>query len=116
MKTIRNTLAVLAVLIALPALGQIVTLINAVETAPSNIILPASINGMMTFRPCAEECEKEHERVRLTPETKFSIDGKGMRWEDFRKEFPTVRNNDGAYALVSYETKNNVLVSLEVSR
>ena len=109
-----NTILLLAVLAMQPAAGQIETLINAVELSPSNIILPQSENGMMTFRPCAGECEREYERVQMTPGAKFSINGKGVKWETFKKEFPALRSRDGAYALVSYDTKNRMLVSLEI--
>ena len=116
MNTHRLVVLVAAVAALQPAFAQIETLVNAVETAPSNITLPASNNGMMTFRPCAEECDKDSKRVRVTPGTKFVIDGATVKWEDFRKLFPTIRQSDDGYALVSYDTKNNTLVSLEVSQ
>ena len=116
MKTIKYIAILLGVAGVTPAAAQLKTVINAVETAPSNIILPQSSSGMMTFRPCADECDKDHERVRVTPETKFSIDGSRVKWEDFRKQFTTIRQSDSSYALVSYETDTNVLISLEVSR
>ena len=116
MKTLRRLLLLAAIAGFQPAVAQIETVINAVETAPVNIILPASNSGMMTFRPCDGECDKEHVRVRVTPETKFSVDGSGVKWEDFKKVFPTMRQSDSGYALVSYDTKNKVLISLEVSQ
>ena len=116
MKTLKYIAILLVAVGITPAAAQLKTVINAVETAPSNIILPQSNSGMMTFRPCADECDEDHERVRVTPETQFSIDGSRVKWEDFRKHFPSIRQSDSSYALVSYETDTNVLVSLEVSR
>ena len=116
MKTLKRLVLLVAIAGLQPAIAQITTLIDAVETAPSNIILPASNNGMMTFRPCDGECDKEHVRVRITPQSNFSVDGSGVKWEDFRKTFPAVRQSENGYALVSYDTKNNVLISLEVSK
>ena len=83
-----------ALAVAQPAIAEFETLINAVETAPANIIIPASNNGMMTFRPCADECDRDYERVRVTPETKFSVDGARVKWEDFSKVFPAIRQGD----------------------
>ena len=114
MKRLRQLALLAAIAGFQPAIAQIETIINAVETAPTNIILPASNNGMMTFRPCDGECDEDHLRVRVTPETEFSVDGSGVKWEDFRKMFPAVRQSDSGYALVSYDTKNKVLISLEV--
>ena len=116
MKTIKRLLLLVAIAGFQPAVAEITTLIEAVETAPSSIILPASNNGMMTFQPCDGACDEDHVRLRLTPKTKFSVDGSGVKWEDFRKVFPSVRQSDSGYALVSYDTKNNVLISLEVSK
>ena len=116
MKTLRRLVLLAAIAGIQPAIAQIENVINAVETAPANIILPASNSGMMTFRPCDGECDEDHVRVRVTPETTFSVDGSGVKWDDFRKMFPTVRQSDSGYALVSYDTKNKVLISLEVSQ
>ena len=116
MKTFKRVVLLAAIAGFQPAVAQIETVINAVETAPTNIILPASNSGFMTFRPCDGDCDEEHVRVRVTPETKFSVDGSGVKWEDFRKMFPAVRQSDRGYALVSYDTKNKLLISLEVSQ
>ena len=116
MKTFKRLLLLAAIASFQPAIAQIETVINAVETAPANIILPASNNGMMTFRPCDGECDKDHVRIRVTPNSEFSVNGSGVKWEDFRKMFSTVRQSDSGYALVSYDTKNKVLISLEVSQ
>ena len=115
MKTLKYILLLVVLAGMQPAFAQIKTLINAVETAPANIILPASNSGMMTFRPCAEECDEDYERVQVTPETTFSVNGGKVKWEDFRKHFPTIRQSDKGYALVSYDTKNKTLISLEIA-
>ena len=115
MKTLKFVILFVALAALQPAFAQIKTLINAVETAPANIILPASNSGMMTFRPCAEECDEDYERVRVTPETTFSVNGGKVKWEDFRKSFPAIRQSDKGYALVSYDTTNKTLISLEIA-
>ena len=116
MKRFRQLVFLIALAGMQSAIAQIETLIDAVETEPANIILPATNNGFMTFRPCDGECDKDHMRVRVTPETRFSVDGSGVKWEDFRKAFPSVRQSENGYALVSYDTKKKVLISLEVSK
>ena len=116
MKTSGYLLAIAILFATQAALAQFDTLIRAVEVAPSNIILPASNSGMMTFRPCAEDCDEDYDRVRVTPDTTFTIDGTSVRWESFRKVFPTISLNGKGYALVRYDTKNKTLTSLEVAR
>jgi len=116
MNSIRTITLLLALGITSAATAQIRTLVEAVETAPENIILPASANGMMTFRGCSDECDKEYQRVQLTPESRFSVDGRTVKFEDFRREFVAIKRSDKSYALVSYDTTNGTLTSLIVTR
>ena len=110
--------AIAGLLLCQPALAkfEIVTLINAVETAPSNIILPSSINGMVSFRACDGDCDDEYQRARLTEATTFVVDGERVKFEDFRKAFAVIRGSDDGYALVSYDTKSKTVTSIDVAR
>lgn len=92
----------------------IVTEVEAVELSPSNIILPGSVNGMMTYRPCAEECEAEYERARLTETTRFVVNGEAVRWEDFRVGFTSIRTGGESYALVSVDLRTNTVTSIRI--
>lgn len=110
--------------IAVLALGQtvvaadleIVTQISAVEMSPSNMILPASTNGMMSYKPCADECDTDFKRARLTAETTFYIAGRAVRFEDFVTEFAVVRNIKDSYALLSVDTKTRIVTSIDIAR
>ncbi len=115
MNSIRRTWAIALLGVAAPAIAGEV-LVEAVETAPYNIVLPATSNGMMTFQPCAEQCDKDHERVQLTVNSRFSLDGKKIQFEDFRREFLTLSRSEDGYALVRYDTRTKQLVELIVTR
>ena len=114
--TVRKIIAVAILLFCQPALAQLVTVVDAVETSPANIILPANTNGMMTFRPCGGDCDKEYKRVRLTNGTKFTIEGKAVKFSDFRREFATIKRAEMSYALVSYDTETNTATSIDLAR
>ena len=114
--TVRTLLIAIILAASQPALAQIKTLINAVETAPANIILPGNTNGMVTFRPCSEQCDEEYIRVSLNAETRFTVDGKAVKYEDFRREFATIKRAESSYALVSYETDTNTVISIQLAR
>jgi len=109
MMTIRQfmTAMVLAMVlvVSVPALEQtqtqIVTVINAIETSPANIILPANTSGMMTFRPCAGTCEKDYKRVQLSAGTTFSVNGKAVKFDEFRRNFAIIKRAESSYALVT---------------
>jgi len=77
--TLRRILIVLSLFVFQAAYGQLETLVNAVETAPSNIHIPASENGAVVFKPCFEECNADYMRVTLGPVTQYLIDGRNRR-------------------------------------
>ena len=117
MKHQRLLIAIAAALFVAPAaFAQIVTLVRAVELSPSNIIMPASVNGMVTFRPCAGECDTEYDRARLTAETQFVLDGKQVRFADFSRDFGVARKSRDGYALISVDTKTRTVKRIEISR
>ena len=117
-RRIGKFLAIAALIFCQPALAnfEIVTLINAVETAPSNIVLPASVNGMVSFRACDSDCDDDYQRARLTEGTTFAVNGEAVKFEDFRKAFASIRGSEDGYALVSYDTKSKTVTSIDVAR
>ena len=92
----------LTLVVSMPAMAQTQIVINAIETSPANIILPANTSGMMTFRPCAEECEKDYKRVQLSATTTFSVNGKAVKFDEFRRKFAIIKRAATSYALVTY--------------
>lgn len=110
--TIRKILIATLMLVCFPAFA----LIDAIELAPDNIILPATINGWVTFKPCVNECDKEHKRARLTADTQFIVDGKTVKFEEFRRGHATIRHSEESYGLVSYDTDTITVTRIEISR
>lgn len=103
-------------MVSAPSLAQIKTKVDAVETSPASIILPATTDGMMTFRPCDGNCDAEYKRVQLNANTRFTINGKTVKYADFRREFATIKRASSSYALVSYETATNTATSIQLAR
>ncbi|MEM7431475.1 MAG: hypothetical protein AAF351_05990 [Pseudomonadota bacterium] len=114
---IRTSFAVLVLAWSQFALAEreLVTLVEATELSPSNIILPASVNGMMTFQPCANECDEKYERARLTAATQFTVNGSKVKFEDFQKAFAVLKRAESAYALVSVDVKESTVSSIEIA-
>lgn len=113
--TIRKTLIATLLLLCQPAFA----LIDAVETSPGDITLPATINGTVTFKTCSgTECDqdRDHKRARLTADTKFSVNGKAVNFDEFRRDHAAIRRSDESYALVSYDTETNTVTKIEISR
>ncbi len=110
--TIRKTLIVTLLLLGTPAFA----LIDAVELSPDNIILPGTPSGTMTFKPCVGECDEDHKRARLTADTRFVIDGRAVKFDEFRRGHAALKRSEDSYALVSYETETNTVTTIEISR
>ena len=97
--------------------AELVTLVEAVELSPAHIILPGSVNGMVTYRACdsgAPACDEEYSRARLTPETRFMVGSKTVKFEDFRQDFANVRSSKTGYALLSVDTKSKTITSIQI--
>ena len=94
---------------------KLVTVVDAWETSPSTMILPASVNGTMTYKPCPGDCEADFERARLTENTAFAIKGKRVKFEDFRKEFDRIRKSKDSYALVRVDKKEKTVVGINIA-
>lgn len=92
--------------------ADVVTVVNAVETVTSNISVPTSPNGRLMFRPCDTACDAKFIAVRLTPETRYSVNGQAMSFTDFRREFFNRRRGGDDYALVSYDTETSTATSV----
>jgi hypothetical protein len=112
---IRSFTIALAALLALGgAHAQLVTLVEAIELSPDNMILPGSQNGMVSFRPCAGECDQEHRRARLTQETRFYVDERAVKYPDFLTRYATIRLSKDGYALISVDTKAGTVASIRI--
>ncbi len=110
---LRQIILVTFLSISVPAVAEIVTLIDAVETSTANLTVPTASNGNLSFKPCADVCE-EIIRVRLTPETSYVLNGVAMEFIDFRREFYKLRRGSEDYALVSYNIARNTVTSVRV--
>lgn len=97
-----------------PAMSQIVTKVAAHELSPANIILPGSVNGMVTFRSCDDGCNEEYSRARLTADTRFSVDGRTVKFDDFRKDFAMIKQRKRSYALLSVDVQTKTITSIQI--
>jgi hypothetical protein len=111
----RNSLLIALLALSLPALADITTIVRAVETSTLNLTVPPASNGVLSFKPCTDGCEKTI-KVRLTPETSYVSSGVVMSFADFRGEFNKMWRGGEHYALVSYDTRKSTVRSLEIQK
>jgi len=114
MMNFRKIVMALALALSGLAAADIVTVVDAVETVATNVIVPTSTNGRLLFRPCADNCDDPYRSVRLTPETRFVVRGQSMNFVDFRKYFYNLRSRGETYTLISYETSSKIVTSVNL--
>lgn len=97
------------------AFGQIETQDLAVEVAPVNIDFPSAETGVATFQPCADKCDAPFVRVALSAGTSYTLNGKAVRFDEFRKQFTLRKGDADGYALVIYNVASKVVLEIAFS-
>ena len=111
MKT-KILLAVTLICLGLTAAAEDRIISLAYEITLSDFNAPVTANGGVTFKECAE-CEQI--RSRVTPNTRYTINDKTVRLEDFRKAVTQVRNPDEKLVIVLHHLESDTIKSLDVS-
>ena len=111
---LRVLIAILAFATSWQASADFKTVEKAVETTSSNLRLPVTDNGRLSFRPCHEVCNEDYVMVRLTPATMFVVAGSTVDYVDFRKRFYNLKPGSDVYALVRYDVGRSTATSIQL--
>jgi hypothetical protein len=103
--------------VALLALGasvaaQEVIISQAYEVALSNFRPPATQNGSASFKAC-DECDRM--LVRVTPGTRYAINGQTVKLEDFRKAVSLANDREEKTVIVLHHLESDTIESIDVS-
>ena len=82
---------------------------QAYEVSLSNFRAPANENGTAAFKPCGS-CQ--HKVVRVTGATRYQLNGKAVRLNEFRR---VVNQADGGDVIVLHHLASNTIKSITVS-
>jgi hypothetical protein len=91
-------------------LGPVVS--QAYEVALSNFTAPATTNGGVSFQEC-DECERM--TVRVTSNTRYTVSGRVVRLEEFKKAIFNVPNRKGVAVTVLHHLESDTIKSIDVS-
>ena len=100
----------ICVAFAANAYGQGRVISQAYEVMLDDFQAPASPAGNVIFRSC-EECERVS--VRVTATTKYSINGKTVRLEDFRVAVLQTNDRDNKSVTVLHHLESNSVESID---
>jgi len=98
--------------LALPAAADFQTISRAYEVEPSNLTIPTSQNGRVLFKNC-DECATR--AVRLTPNTRFVVNGRSIRFEKFRRIANGIGNAEPELIGVLHHLESDTVVSLSLT-
>lgn len=110
-KSHRTVLAILLLGLALPAAADFTVVTEAYEVALSNLRLPGTVNGTLTFREC-DECS--YRTVRVTAGTRYELNNEALTLEDFRKAVEDVRNPSDVTVTVLHHLESDTITGLKV--
>jgi hypothetical protein len=85
---------------------------RAYEIGLDQFQAPATPNSRAFFRPC-QECDRQSARV--TPDTRYSVNGKAVGLTDFRKAILLVQDRRNAMVTVLHHLESDTVVSIDAS-
>lgn len=109
---IRKLLALALIGLSLSAAADFTTVTAAYEIALSDLRLPGSATGTVTFKECAD-CEAK--TVRVTGQTNYIIDGRNLDLADFKVRIASIRNRKDETATVMHHLESNTIIAIKVS-
>jgi len=106
-----KTLFAIALLgISFASAGQVIS--QAYEIALGDFRAPVSQNGVAVFKKC-EDCEQL--LVRVTPATRYTVNGKIVRLESFRKIVGPAGSHKSGAVIVLHHLESDTIESIAVS-
>jgi hypothetical protein len=99
-------------MLAFPAAADFVTSARAYELVLSDLTVPPSQNSKLMFKEC-DDCD--YMSIRLTPNTQFKINGRNVRFDQFREAIRGVRNADETMTIVLHHLESDTVKSVSVT-
>jgi hypothetical protein len=94
------------------AMGQGRVISQAYEILLNNFQAPVSASSTIVFKEC-DECEAMHVRVNET--TRYSINGRSVRLEDFRIAVLQASDRENMAVTVLHHLESNTVESIDAS-
>ena len=106
-----KTLAVLLIGLSIQAAAEMVAVTEVYEMELRDLRLPVATTGTLSFVSC-EACDPQ--RVRVTPDTRYSAGGKDYSLADYRRLLASVTRRDEVFALVEHQLASDTIVWVHV--
>ena len=104
-------IAIVLLTMAFVANAQFVTVSEAYELRLSHVQIPATPSSGIMFKKCAD-CETM--TVRVTPNTRYSVNGEAFPLKEFRARVFSIGDREGTLVTVLHHLESDVVVSVSV--
>ena len=108
---LRKLLVLVLLGLSLAAAADFRTITEAYEVDISNLRLPGSENGTLTFKQCAD-CEAQ--TLRVTVKTRYLINDRDFALAEFKKQLKLVRNRKYLSVAVLHHLESNTIKAVDV--
>ena len=108
---LRKLLVLVLLGLSLAAAADFRTITEAYEVDLSNLRLPGSENGTLTFKQCAD-CEAQ--TLRVTGKTRYLINDRDFALAEFKEQLKRVRNRKDQNVSVLHHLESNTIKAIKV--
>ena len=112
MTTVKTIISTMLLIFCVSAAAEFTTIELAYEISLSEFQMPASENGKLSFKQCAE-CKTQ--TVRVTSETQYVLNREDLEMTEFRKSLSKVRDRSVPTVIVKHHLESDTIVSVSVS-
>jgi hypothetical protein len=109
---IKLVLTALILSLALPAAAEFKTISRAYEVSLMDFRAPTGVNSGLAFKGCAE-CDTIS--VRVTPETRYQVNGKALPLDEFRQAAARINNREAVMIIVLHHLESDTIVSVSLT-
>ncbi len=107
----RKLLVLVLLGLSLAAAADFRTITEAYEVYLSDLRLPGSENGTLTFKQCSD-CETQ--TLRVTSKTRYVINDRDFALAEFKEQLKRVRNRKDKNASVLHHLESNTIKAVKV--
>ncbi len=108
---IRRLLILVVLGLSLAAAADFRTITEAYEVDLSDLRLPGSENGTLTFKRCSD-CEAQ--TLRVTGKTRYVINDRDFALSEFKEQLKRVRNRKDQNASVLHHLESNTIKAIKL--
>lgn len=108
---IRKLLVMILLGLSFSAAAEFTTITAAYEVAVSDLRLPGSSTGTLSFKQCAG-CAAQ--TIRVNGQTRYLLDGRALTLSEFKVQLGSLRNRKHDTATVMHHLESNTITAIKV--